>query len=138
MVAVVWVQARLIQSEAPIVLDDGHDFEGERCDIKCLKAAHERCRCRCGGKNHGLLNKRVNSTLDGPGLYFSLDHDPEIRRLFDGKRCMNCGEPLDFAPIMAYEHGYGLYYEAFRTRLWIFAECIRCGYQNALNEVARW
>jgi len=134
---VVWVQARLIQSEAPIVLSDGHDFEGERCDIRCLRAEGHICRCRCGGKNHGLLNKWVNSTLDGSGLYFSLDHDPEIRRLFDGKRCMNCGEPLDFAPIMAYEHEGGIYYKSFEIKIWVFAVCPRCRYQNSLMKFMR-
>ena len=123
----VYVQARLFGE--PIVLDEGHDLE--RCDIRCLRAGGHICRCRCHGKNHGLMRKRRNTTLDDSKLYFSLSHDLEIRRLFDGKRCLNCGETLDYAEILAYEHEGGIYYEPYKMKLWVFAECPRCQYQNS-------
>ncbi|MEM3398498.1 MAG: hypothetical protein QXO75_01480 [Nitrososphaerota archaeon] len=138
---VAWVQTTLFENEANLVEEKtDRDYEPavERCDVKCLNAVHEKCRCRCGGRNHGLIHKLRNASLDDSRLYFSLSHDPGIRRLFDGKRCLSCGEPLDYAEILAYEHEGGTYYEPFKMKLWIFAECVKCRFQNALNKFVRW
>ena len=135
----VWFQTTLFESEANLVEEEkGHEPTVERCDVKCLNAVHEKCRCRCGGRNHGLMHKRRNTTLDDSKLYFSLSHDLEIRSLFDGKRCLNCGETLDYAEILAYEHEGGIYYEPYKMKLWVFAVCPRCRYQNALKKFERW
>ncbi len=134
---VVWVQTRLLESDELFSKDfgRGHACEGGRCDIRCLNAVHERCVCRCKGRNHGLMHKRRNISLDDSKLYFSLTHDPLIRKMFDGKRCLSCGETLDYAEILAYEHEGGIYYEPYKMKLWVFAECPRCRYQNTLKQI---
>ncbi|MEM2189623.1 MAG: hypothetical protein QXG35_09900 [Nitrososphaerota archaeon] len=134
---VVWVQARLIQSEAPIVLHDGHDFEGERCDIRCLNAVHEKCRCRCGGRNHGYLVKIKNLKLGQHVDYLWLNHIPEIRRFFEDARCLGCGHSLSDSEILGYPHESGIWIEDYQMMLWVFAVCPRCKYQNALNGVVK-
>lgn len=36
-----------------------------RCDAKCYLAKHPRCRCVCGGANHGVgLNRAIANTTE--------------------------------------------------------------------------
>jgi hypothetical protein len=36
-----------------------------RCDARCYNGKHTRCRCICGGKNHGKgLDKAIQNTRD--------------------------------------------------------------------------
>jgi len=54
-------------------LISAHNGDGciGRCDARCYNAKGERCRCICGGRNHGVgREKAANNTADmGPEDY---------------------------------------------------------------------
>jgi len=109
----------------------------EECDRRCLEAEGDRCNCRCGGHNHGLLTKiRNNMTLDG--MYeIDLTSIESVAEIFRGKTCVICREPLDNANIYGYPHDGGIYVENFDMTLWVYARCQKCGYDNAWWKVER-
>ena len=52
-------------------------------------------------------------------------------------RCLTCGSRLSSADLKHYPHPGGI--DTDHGRLWIYFECPRCGYQNALHKlVAKW
>ena len=106
------------------------------CDRRCLEAEEEKCVCRCGGRNHGILKKMENASLDG-GHYIYLDHIPEIRQLFEGYVCPGCGASFKTADLLGYEHPDGLYVKNYDMRLWVFARCRRCSYDTAWWKLGR-
>jgi len=64
---------------------------------------------------------------------YELIADPRIIKFFEDKRCLTCGHPLKMAPIYGYEHPEGV--EVDGKKLWIFAICQKCGYQNSLTKI---
>ena len=78
-------------------------------------------------------NKLVNQSLD-ESLY-ELITDPAILEVFEDAECVSCGEPLAGAPVYGYEHPDGINVDG--RKLWVFAVCPKCGYQNALWKVLR-
>ena len=107
----------------------------EMCDIKCLMAIHDKCRCRCGGRNHGYLVKKQNSKLDGFETYLFLSHVEEIAKLFWGKTCPSCGSDLSNAEIFGYEHADGILVRQYGLKLWVFARCPNCGHDVSFRKV---
>ena len=59
--------------------------------------------------------------------------DEVIKYIID-KRCVNCGErlALGFFELGFYRHDGGWYVKSINEKLWIYAVCLHCGYQNAL------
>jgi hypothetical protein len=110
---------------------------GGECDTRCLQAQEDRCVCRCGGRNHGVLkHAEENESLDGE-RYIWLGHIPEIAKLFEGYVCPTCGTILETADILGYPRDGGLYVENYKMRLWVFARCRKCGYDTAWWKLGR-
>jgi hypothetical protein len=107
----------------------------EMCDIKCLMAVHETCRCRCGGRNHGYLVKKQNSKLDEFEQYLFLSHIEEVANLFLDRKCPNCGHDLSSAEVLGYEHPDGILVKQYGLRLWVFARCPNCGVDVSFRKV---
>jgi hypothetical protein len=107
----------------------------EMCDIKCLMAIHDKCRCRCHGRNHGYLVKKKNAKLDDFETYLYLSHIEEIAKLFWGKKCPSCGDDLSSAEVLGYEHPDGIYVENYGMKLWVFARCPKCGFDISFKKV---
>jgi hypothetical protein len=107
----------------------------EKCDVKCLMAMHDKCRCRCGGRNHGYLVKKKNTKLDEFEDYLFLSHIEEIAKLFLGKKCPSCGHDLSNAELLGYEHPDGLLVKQYGLRLWVFAQCPNCGINISFRKV---
>lgn len=49
-----------------------------------------------------------------------------------GKKCFSCGQRLP-GKIDYYEHSDGWEVEGFSSRLWLYVECSKCGYQSSLE-----
>ena len=132
----VWFQTRLLESDELFSKDfgRGHACEGGRCDIRCLNAVHEKCRCRCGGRNHGYFQRIKNSKLDSYRDYLWLNHIKKLRKFFEDKKCLSCGSSLIGSNIFGYPHENGLWIQEYEMRLWVFCECRKCGYQNAFRK----
>jgi hypothetical protein len=100
------------------------------CDRRCLYAKTHDCRCRCLGRNHGVL-RLAGETGQQPELW--LGHIPYIAAAFALRRCLNCGgEDLD---VLGYPHDDGYYVSQYRMKLWIYGRCARCGYENSLKKL---
>ena len=103
------------------------------CHPRCYYAdPRSPCRCRCGGAFHGHGYMNRNHRLDEYAGY-ELIANLRIIKFFEDKRCLTCGHPLKTAPIYGYEHPEGV--EVDGKKLWIFAVCQKCGYQNSLRKI---
>ena len=128
----------VIQSlmDETLVVEEEHESEPiEKCDVKCLMAIHDKCRCRCGGRNHGYFVKKQNTKLDGFETYLYLSHVKEIANLFLGKKCPSCGSDLSSAEVLGYEHPDGLLVKQYGLRLWVFARCPKCGVDVSYKKI---
>ena len=76
-------------------------------------------------------NKLVNQSLD-ESLYEFIT-DPAILEVFEDAECVSCGESLRGAPVYGYEHPDGINVDG--KRLWVFATCPECKYQNSLAKI---
>lgn len=101
------------------------------CDIRCIRATYKKCVCRCGGANHGWLSR----VQKDPQTELLLNHVEEVFKLFEDAVCPDCGYPLKYATIKGYRHSGGLLIPRYRERLWVYAECFRCGSQISFRRV---
>jgi hypothetical protein len=108
----------------------------EKCDIKCLLATHDKCRCRCGGRNHGYLVKKKNAKLDEFEQYLFLNHIEEVANLFLGKKCPSCGHDLSSVEVLGYEHPDGMLVGQYGLKLWVFARCPKCGVDISYKKIS--
>ena len=108
--------------------EEGGEVVPEGCCPQCYYASGPDCRCGCGGRYHGLGAGLTR--LDDYG--YEVIADSEIHAFFVGERCLACGSSLR-ATVYCYDHPEG--YRVYGRRLWVFAECPRCGYQNSLAKV---
>ena len=108
-----------------------NDVIPEGCCSQCYYATGPVCRCSCGGRYHGLGAKL--SRLDEYAGYEAIMEEAIIK-LFEDADCLICGHSLSGAPVYGYEHPDGFNVDG--RRLWVFAICPRCGYQNSLIKVA--
>jgi len=123
------VQTTLFGEILPELEEEGEIHE---CDIRCLRAKGDRCVCRCGGRNHGILHKRAL----GESLNIYLGCFEEIKQIFDGHVCPSCGTPFN-GEIFGYPHAGGLEVKKYGMKLWVFARCQKCGYETAWWKVGR-
>ena len=106
------------------------DVIPEGCCPQCYYASGPVCRCSCGGRYHGLGTKLAR--LDEYAGYEAV-MDEVILKIFEDAKCLTCGESLRGAPVFGYEHPGGVNVDG--RRLWVFAVCVKCGYQNSLNKI---
>jgi hypothetical protein len=131
------LQATLTGDVLEVFSSMAEDEAMGKCDIKCLRATHPECRCRCSGRNHGYLTRKANSTLDDDERYIWLGHIPEIAKMFDDYVCPTCGTSFKYADILGYPHPDGIYVENYGMKLWVFARCSKCGYDCAWWKLGR-
>jgi len=105
------------------------DVIPEGCCPQCYYATGPVCRCSCGGRYHGIGAKL--SRLDEYAGY-ELIVNEAILEIFEDASCLSCGESLRGAPVFGYEHPDGV--DVDGRKLWVFAVCPRCGYQNSLTK----
>jgi len=102
----------------------------EGCCPQCYYATGPVCKCSCGGRYHGLGAKL-------PRLDEFFDYEPvtdeSILEIFEDADCLSCGESLRGAPVYGYEHPDGVNIDG--RRLWVFAVCPKCGYQNSFAKI---
>ena len=101
----------------------------EGCCSQCYYASGPVCKCSCGGRYHGLGAKLAR--LDEYVGYEAVV-DEAILKIFEDVNCLSCGVSLRGAPVFGYEHPDGV--DVDGRRLWVFAVCPRCGYQNSLTK----
>ena len=47
------------------MISETHHGHTRRCDARCYNGKHARCRCICGGRNHGVgLKKALENTKE--------------------------------------------------------------------------
>ena len=115
----------------------GVDGGGEsECDERCLRAQGDECRCRCGGRNHGVLRLDRNATLDNSQISVWLGHIKEIWHKFEGRKCVCCGTPFTPGDIMGYPHSDGIYVDNYKMNMWVYGHCHKCGYDTAWWKVS--
>jgi len=102
----------------------------DECCPQCYYATGPVCRCSCGGRYHGLGAKLAR--LDEYAGY-EIIVDEAILKLFKDANCLACGHSLLDAPVYGYEHPDGI--DVDGRKVWIFAVCPRCGYQNSLAKI---
>ena len=66
--------------------------------------------------------------------FYALDHLLENQ---GGLRCLNCGKPLKQFMVGYYKHSDGFFVESLGCRVWIYAICPFCHYQNSLHKLLR-
>jgi len=109
--------------------EKGESIPGGCCP-QCYYATGPVCRCSCGGRYHGLGAKL--SRLDDYAGYEAIMEEAIIK-LFEDADCLICGHSLSGAPVYGYEHPDGFNVDG--RRLWVFAVCPGCGYQNSLAKI---
>jgi len=116
--------------EAKFQEEKRDDVIPEDCCPQCYYASGPICRCSCGGRYHGLGAKLAR--LDEYVGYEAI-MDGGILKIFENANCLACGHSLLDAPVYGYEHADGINVNG--RRLWVFAVCSRCGYQNSLDKI---
>jgi hypothetical protein len=53
---------------------DGTQKSSIKCTSSCRKAKGPYCTCSCGGKNHGIENRGMSETGEGPEVIYVGDH----------------------------------------------------------------
>ena len=58
----------------------------------------------------------------------------EVIKYINGKRCVSCGTVLSIGnyELGFYPHSDGWLVKSVNMKLWLYARCLMCGYQNAL------
>jgi hypothetical protein len=134
----VGIQFRLDGGSFEVFSESRSDATVGDCDIRCLRAEGDRCVCRCGGRNHGVLKyMEENESLDDEQRYIWLGHIEEIVEMFRGYVCPTCGTGFRPDDILGYPHDGGLYIEQYKMKLWVFGRCRRCGYDTAWWKLGR-
>jgi len=105
------------------------DLIPEDCCPSCYYASGPVCKCSCGGRYHGLGAKLAR--LDE--FAYEAVVDECVLEVFKNVNCLACGHSLLDAPVYGYEHADGINVNA--RKLWVFAVCSRCGYQNSLAKI---
>jgi len=116
--------------EAKFQKEKRDDVVPEDCCPQCYFANGPVCRCSCRGRYHGIGAKL--SRLDEYVGYEAVV-DEAILKSFEDANCLSCGESLRRAPVLGYEHPDGAVVDG--RKLWVFAVCSRCGYQNSLDKI---
>lgn len=113
---------------------------------RCARAKCPKCRCRCGGHNHGNPKARegklhsMNEHLSG-GAKFSPLFDPYVREALRQTPCCKwCGHAL-CGPAVGHPHDGGWVVPGLHSgekhggpegRWWLFVVCEKCNYEWAL------
>jgi len=108
------------------------------CCKTCWYAKGKRCKCRCGGKYHGMGNpnykheraRRLDESIGEKILPES--QAKKFREQITDPRCL-CGFDLSDEPIRYYgPHSGGWKVEGESEPQWLYIVCPKCGWQAAL------
>ena len=94
------------------------------------------CRCRCGGKLHGIAHKEDSDTSWIRTVNKKLGGEIEdIIEQIEGKRFLcTCNTKYIINHFLGYDHNGG-YKDKDGNRWWVFVECPKCKYQWSIDKL---
>ena len=105
-----------------------HSTKCENADPKSI------CRCKCGGKYHGISHKTGTSWIRTINSNIGGSAGKLIQSLQGKKFQCSCGHTINLNHFLAYDHDGG-YKDKHSNKWWIFIECPNCKYQWSIDKI---